>query len=127
VEFGGANPFLAKYMSYFPSNVKCLHIFKDKKPRQHYMKKYDFQAKLFSFQILENSTICIEKKCLQLLKFYYKMLFHLVNWMNVIRKQNGWERNPSECNWVLTLGGSKLCVFGWRNKMYKFGVATHGR
>jgi hypothetical protein len=33
VEFGGANPFLDEYMSYLPSNVKCLHIFKDKKPR----------------------------------------------------------------------------------------------
>jgi hypothetical protein len=47
--------------------------------------------------------------------------------MNVIKKQNGWERNASACKHVSTMGGLKLCVFGWRNKMYKFGVVTHGR
>jgi hypothetical protein len=44
------NPFLAKYMNYIPSNVKNLHIFKDKKSRQHYMKNYDFQAKLLNWK-----------------------------------------------------------------------------
>jgi hypothetical protein len=107
--------------------MSSVYTFSRIRSQDYYMKKYDLQVELLSFQILENSTICIKTKCLQLLEFYYKMLFHLVNWMNVIRKQNGWERNANECKQVSTMGGSKLCVFGWRNKMYMFGVATHGR
>ncbi len=42
--------------------MKFLHIFKDKKPRQHYTKNYDFQVELLGFQNLENSTVLIEKE-----------------------------------------------------------------
>jgi hypothetical protein len=44
-------------MNYLPSNVRFLHILKDKKSKQHYTNNYDFQAKLWSFQNLENSIV----------------------------------------------------------------------
>jgi lipopolysaccharide biosynthesis glycosyltransferase len=42
--------------------VKFLHIYKDKKPWQHYTKNYDFQVEFLGFQNLENSLIVIEKE-----------------------------------------------------------------
>jgi hypothetical protein len=62
MQFAGNNPFLAKYMCYFPLGVKRLYVYKEKKPKQHYKKYYDLQVDLLGFQNLENSTIHIEKE-----------------------------------------------------------------
>ncbi len=57
MQFARDNPILAEYTGYIPSSVKCLHVYKEKKLKQHYKKYYDLQVELLGFQNLENSTI----------------------------------------------------------------------
>jgi hypothetical protein len=78
--------------------VKFLHIYKDKKPRQHYTKNYDCQVEFLGFQNLENSTIFVEKENMSAIGGV--LLYNAIPSceFDEIYKEAKWlETNASEC------------------------------
>jgi hypothetical protein len=56
------NQNISDWKNYLPPRLTYLIVFKEKKPKDHYFKHYDFQLQTLQFQNLQTSTVLINEK-----------------------------------------------------------------
>lgn len=115
-------------MRYLPHDVQYLHIFKDRRPKDHYTKNYDSKDEILHFQNVEMLIVLVDKE-------YNYVIIKILMYdaiphedLEELMKEVEWlESNANECQQGPTKCNSKMCIFGWRKNFYKNGDGAYGK
>ncbi len=116
------------WKNYLPLGLEYLNVFREKKPKDHYFKRYDLQLHALQFQNLQTSTVLIEKE--NMFSVAGVLLYDAIpcNDLKDLCKEAAWlDLNANECKRGPNKNSSKMSMFGWRKNVYKKKEFAYGR
>jgi hypothetical protein len=82
-------------MRYLPHDVQYLHIFKDKKPKDHYIKNYDSKDEVLHFQNVEMLTMLVDKE--DNYAIIAILMYDVIPHEDLMKEVKWLESNANEC------------------------------
>jgi hypothetical protein len=125
---GGEEHYFDTWRGYLPLGLNYLDVFKEKKPKCHYIQNYDLREESIQFQNLKSSTTLVERENLFCIANFFlynviptkvaRTLCEEAQWLDL--HVDNYKRGPK-------MGSSKMNMFRWKQNRYKVKSESFGR